>query len=380
MEDSMPDSPQLTPEELRRYARHASIPGFGLEAQQKLKAARVLVIGAGGLGSPVSMYLAAAGVGTLRIVDADAVELSNLQRQILHGESDVGRAKVESAADTLREVNPHVHLDLVKDVFCAANARELASGCDVIIDGTDNFPTRYLSNDVAVWAGMPNVYGSILRFDGQVSVFAPHLGGPCYRCMAPQPPKPGMVPTCAEGGVLGALPGIVGSMQALEAIKLITGVGQPLIGRLLHLDTLGMNFRTFTLKRDPECPVCGENPTITEPIDYDGFCGVPKKPDLPMKTLTVSELKALRSSGDVHHLLDVRQPDEWAVCSIEGAQLIPLGELPARVEELPRDKRLIIHCKAGGRSARAVAWLMEQGFEDVWNVEGGMDAWLQLKD
>lgn len=374
----MLDLPELNHEEMRRYARHVSIPGFGQEAQRRLKAARVLVIGAGGLGSPVAMYLAAAGVGSLRIVDADVVEISNLQRQLLHGQSDVGRSKVESAADQLREVNPHVQLELVKDIFCAANARDLAAGCDVIIDGTDNFSTRYLSNDVAVWARIPNVYGSILRFDGQVSVFAPHLGGPCYRCMAPQPPKPGLVPTCAEGGVLGALPGIIGSMQALEAIKLITGVGEPLIGRLLHLDTLGMKFRTFTLKRDPECPVCGDSPTITGPIDYDGFCGVPKPPSLSMKTMTVSELKALRESGEDHHLVDVRQPDEWEVCRIEGATLIPLGELPTRVGELPQGRRLVIHCKAGGRSARAVAWLMEQGFEDVWNVEGGMDAWQQM--
>lgn len=367
---------------MRRYARHLSIPGFGLEAQQKLKAARVLLIGAGGLGSPLAMYLAAAGVGCLRLVDADKVELSNLQRQLLHGQSDLGRAKVNSAKAQLAEINPHVVVEPVQDVFCAANARELARGCDVIVDGTDNFPTRYLSNDVAVWAGIPNVYGSILRFDGQVSVFAPHLGGPCYRCMAPEPPKPGLVPTCAEGGVLGVLPGIVGSMQALEAIKLITGIGEPLIGRLLHVDTLTMKFREFRIKRDEQCPVCGTHPTITEPIDYDGFCGVPKKNESnmsnTMKTMTVQDLKDLRAAGDNHFLVDVRQPEEWAVCNIDGAVLIPLGELPARVDEVPRDAKVIVHCKAGGRSARAVGWLMEQGYSDVWNVEGGMDAWERL--
>ena len=374
----------LTSDEQRRYARHLSIPGFGLEAQEKLKASRVLIIGAGGLGSPIALYLAAAGVGFLRIVDADNVELSNLQRQILHGQSDIGAAKVNSAAARIADVNPHVAVEGVRENFTAANAMQLSEGCDVIIDGTDNFPTRYLSNDIAVWRKIPNVYGSILRFDGQVSVFAPHLGGPCYRCMAPQPPQPGLVPTCAEGGVLGVLPGIVGSMQALEAIKLIVGLGDPLLGRLLHVDTLSMKFRSFTLKRDPECPVCGEHPTITEPIDYQGFCGLSPTPSSSpmnnsMNTLTVQELKSLRDSHDDHFLLDVRQPDEWEQANIPGATLIPLGELPERFSELPRDQKLIVHCKAGGRSARACGFLLEQGFTDVWNVEGGMDAWLQLR-
>jgi adenylyltransferase/sulfurtransferase len=374
----------LNSDEQRRYARHLSIPGFGLEAQERLKASRVLIIGAGGLGSPIALYLAAAGVGFLRIVDADDVELSNLQRQILHGQSDIGAAKVNSAAARIADVNPHVAVEGVRENFTAANAMQLSEGCDVIIDGTDNFPTRYLSNDIAVWRRIPNVYGSILRFDGQVSVFAPHLGGPCYRCMAPQPPQPGLVPTCAEGGVLGVLPGIVGSIQALEAIKLIVGLGEPLLGRLLHVDTLSMKFRSFTLRRDPECPVCGEHPTITEPIDYQGFCGLspphsPSPMNNSMNTLTVQELKSLRDSHDDHFLLDVRQPDEWEQANIPGATLIPLGELPERFSELPRNQKLIIHCKAGGRSARACAFLLEQDFTNVWNVEGGMDAWQQMR-
>jgi sulfur-carrier protein adenylyltransferase/sulfurtransferase len=372
----MSETSHLSAEESKRYARHLNIPGFGSEAQLKLKAARVLVIGAGGLGSPVSLYLAAAGVGHIRLVDADKVELSNLQRQIMHGQSDLGRSKVQSAADRLREVNPNVEVEQVSDVFSASNAMTLAADCDVIIDGTDNFPTRYLSNDVAVWKRVPNVYGSILRFDGQVSVFAPHLGGPCYRCMSPMPPKPGLVPTCAEGGVLGALPGIIGSLQALEGIKLITQLGDPLVGRLLHVDTLSMQFRTFKLPRDPECSVCGDNPCITEPIDYEGFCGVPK-PSNSMNNLNVEELHSLIEAGDTHFLVDVRQPDEWEQAHLPTATLIPLGELPARSDELPRDKKVIVHCKAGGRSARACGWLMENGFTNVWNVEGGMDAWLE---
>nr|WP_256199500.1 molybdopterin-synthase adenylyltransferase MoeB [Verrucomicrobium spinosum] len=263
--------PALSPDELRRYARHLSIPEFGLDSQRRLKAGGVLCIGAGGLGSPIAMYLAAAGLGRIGLVDADVVDVSNLQRQILHGTADVGRPKLESARDRLHQINPHVQIDLYRTVFTGENAMAMAADYDVIIDGTDNFPTRYLSNDVAVFLKKPNVYGSILRFEGQCSVFAPHLGGPCYRCMAPQPPAPGLVPSCAEGGVLGVLPGLIGTMQATEAIKLITGIGQPLVGRLLHVDTLSMKFRTFNLRRDPECPVCGDQPTITEPIDYQGL-------------------------------------------------------------------------------------------------------------
>ncbi len=372
-------APPLSTDELRRYARHLSIPEFGVAAQEKLKASRVLMIGTGGLGSPAALYLAAAGVGTLGLVDADVVDLSNLQRQLLHGTKDVGCPKLDSAAERLHDVNPHVNLELHRTVFTAANAMELAKGYDLILDGTDNFPTRYLSNDVAVWLKIPNVYGSILRFEGQVSVFAPHLGGPCYRCMSPVPPPPGLVPSCAEGGVLGVLPGIIGSMQALEAIKLLCGIGQPLVGRLLHVDTLGMNFRSFKLRRDDQCPVCGPAPTITEPIDYQGFCGLPStdhpmsEPSLP--TVSVQDLKAMRDAKTLHFLLDVREPHEDAIAHIEGSKLIPLGELPQRLNELPRDQKLVVHCKSGGRSAKACAILSANGFNDVWNVAGGITAW-----
>jgi adenylyltransferase/sulfurtransferase len=363
----------LTPAELQRYARHLAIPEFGIEAQRKLKAARVLCIGAGGLGSPITMYLAAAGVGTLGLIDADVVEVSNLQRQLLFGQSDLGRPKLDAARDRLLDINPHLTLHLHPERFTAANAMQLAADYDVIIDGTDNFPTRYLSNDVAVWLKKPNVYGSILRFEGQVGVFAPHLGAPCYRCMSPQPPAPGLVPSCAEGGVLGVLPGIIGTMQALEAIKLITGIGEPLLGKLLHVDTLGMRFRTFTLRRDPECPVCGDKPTITAPIDYEGFCGI--KPIPQVKTISVTELHTLRQQGSPHFLLDVREPDEYATAHIEGSVLIPLAQVTARAGELPRDLPLYVHCKLGGRSAKAVAALEELGFTNATNVTGGITAW-----
>jgi adenylyltransferase/sulfurtransferase len=366
-------SADLTPAELQRYARHLAIPEFGIEAQRKLKAARVLCIGAGGLGSPITMYLAAAGVGTLGLVDADVVEVSNLQRQLLFGQSDLGRPKLDAARDRLLDINPHLTLHLHPERFTAANAMQLAADYDVIIDGTDNFPTRYLSNDVAVWLKKPNVYGSILRFEGQVGVFAPHLGAPCYRCMSPQPPAPGLVPSCAEGGVLGVLPGIIGTMQALEAIKLITGIGEPLLGKLLHVDTLGMRFRTFTLRRDSECPVCGDKPTITAPIDYEGFCGI--KPIPQVNTISVTELHALRQSGTPHFLLDVREPDEYATARIEGSVLIPLAQVTARAGELPRDLPLYVHCKLGGRSAKAVAALEELGFTNATNVTGGITAW-----
>ena len=340
----------LNPAELQRYARHLAMPEFGMAGQRKLKAARVLCIGAGGLGSPISMYLAAAGVGCIGLVDPDVVEVSNLQRQLLFGQRDVGRPKLTAAKDRLLDINPHLEVRTHAEMFTAANARQIAADYDVIIDGTDNFPTRYLSNDTAVWLGKPNVYGSILRFEGQVAVFAPHLGAPCYRCMSPTPPKPGLVPSCAEGGVLGVLPGLIGTMQALEAIKLITGIGQPLLGKLLHVDTLSLRFRTFTLRRDPECPVCGENPTITEPIDYQGFCGMTPPPSVP--TLTVQDLHYKRQQGEDHFLLDVREPDEYELARIQGSTLIPLGQIEERSAKIPRDKPVLIHCKLADAAPR----------------------------
>lgn len=371
----------LSQAELSRYARHLAIPEFGLEGQRRLRGARVLCIGAGGLGSPIALYLAAAGIGGLGLVDPDVVEITNLQRQVLFGQKDLGRRKLDAARDRLVDINPHVDVQVHPELFAAANAMRIAADYDVIIDGTDNFPTRYLSNDVAVWLRKPNVYGSILRFDGQVGVFAPHLGAPCYRCMCPQPPPPGLVPSCAEGGVLGVLPGLIGTMQALEAIKLITGVGQPLLGRLLHVDTLSMRFRTLTLRRDPDCPVCGDHPTITQPIDYQGFCGISAAPaTTSVPAMTVHELKQLRDAGDDHFLLDVREPHEQSISRIEGAVLIPLGQLGERSTELPRDKRILVHCKSGGRSARAVSQLREQGFENVWNISGGIIAWAREID
>ncbi len=374
--------PELTKEELRRYARHLSIPDFGIEAQRKLKSARVLCIGAGGLGSPVTMYLAAAGIGTLGIVDADVVEESNLQRQLLHGTSDLGRTKLDSALDRLQDINPHVRLEGHATRFTSSNAMALASEYDVIIDGTDNFPTRYLSNDVCVFLKKPNIYGSILRFEGQCSVFAPHLNAPCYRCMSPTPPAPGLVPSCAEGGVLGVLPGLIGTMQATEAIKLIAGIGQPLLGRLLHVDTLSMKFRTFNLRRDPECPVCGDHPTITSLIDYEDFCGLkdtkPQAASIP--EITVTELKALMDARTNLFLLDVREPFEHEIAVIAGSTLIPLGELGSRLTELPRDRKIAIHCKLGGRSANAVSMLLNAGFTNIYNVQGGIAAWSQKID
>lgn len=374
--------PELTAPELRRYARHLSLPEFGSEGQRRLKEARVLCIGAGGLGSPAAMHLAAAGVGVIGIVDADVVEESNLHRQLLHGTASLGRTKLDSARARIRDINPHVEVVGHEVRFARENAEEIARGYDVIIDGTDNFPTRYLSNDVCVFLRKPNVYGSILRFEGQCSVFAPHLGGPCYRCLSPQPPAPGLVPSCAEGGVLGVMPGVIGTLQATEAIKLIAGIGEPLVGRLLHFDALAMRFRVFNLRRDPECPVCGERPTITELVDYDGFCGVPSAAaaEAELPAITVGELRAMRERGDDFLLLDVREPFEHEIARIPGSFLLPLGQLAARLGELPRARRIAVHCKSGGRSARAVALLREAGFADVWNVSGGVSAWAELID
>ncbi len=369
----VPAMPDLSPAELQRYARHIAMPEFGMDGQRKLKAARVLCIGAGGLGSPITMYLAAAGVGCLGLVDPDVVEVSNLQRQLLFGQSAVGRPKLDAARERLLDINPHLSVEAYAERFNATNALRIAANYDIIIDGTDNFPTRYLSNDVAVWLKKPNVYGSILRFEGQVGVFAPHLGAPCYRCMSPQPPKPGLVPSCAEGGVLGVLPGLIGTMQALEAIKLITGIGQPLLGKLLHVDTLSLRFRTFTLRRDPDCPVCGEKPSITEPIDYEGFCGI--SPTAAVPAISVQELNQIRKDGIPHLLIDVREPDEYATAHISGATLIPLAQVTNRAAEIPRDIPVYVHCKLGGRSAKAVSSLQSLGFTNVTNVTGGITAW-----
>jgi adenylyltransferase/sulfurtransferase len=377
---------RLSPPELQRYARHLTLPEVGLAGQEKLKAARVLCIGAGGLGSPVAFYLAAAGVGAIGIVDPDVVDASNLQRQILHGQSDIGRSKLDSAADTLGEINPHVSLELFNTTFTRSNAMEIAAGFDIVIDGTDNFPTRYLSNDVCVFLRKPNVYGSIFRFEGQCSVFAPHLGGPCYRCMFPEPPDPGTVSSCAEGGVLGVLPGIIGSLQALEAIKLILGVGETLAGRLVHFDALRFRFREFKLRRDPDCPVCGANASITEPIDYDQFCGIPAPGTPPLAsenavpTITVEELHARRQEGAPFLLIDVREPYEHEICRIEGAKLIPLGQLAGHLDKLDRGAEIILHCKSGGRSEQAVRVLQEHGFKHVMHVAGGILSWAEAID
>jgi len=363
----------MTKEEQLRYSRHMIMPEVGAEGQRRLNEARVLCIGAGGLGSPAALYLAAAGIGKLGLVDFDDVDLSNLQRQILHGTKDVGRKKLESARDRLRDVNPNVEVVTHEARFTSSNAPEIVANYDVVVDGSDNFPTRYLSNDVCVFAKKPNVYGSVFRFDGQTTVFAPHLGGPCYRCLFPEPPPPGSVPNCAQAGVLGVLPGIVGTIQANEAIKLILGVGEPLVGRLLYFDALKMKFREFNLRRDPQCPVCGDSPTITHPIDYEQFCGVATTSELP--TVSVRELKQKLDARENFQLVDVREPIEYEMAKIDGAKLIPLGELPERLNELDRHQLTIVHCHSGQRSAAAVRLMREAGFEKVFNLEGGIAKW-----
>ncbi|MBV9999379.1 MAG: molybdopterin-synthase adenylyltransferase MoeB [Verrucomicrobia bacterium] len=376
---------QFSNDEIARYSRHLIMPEVTLEGQKKLKAASILCIGTGGLGSPIALYLAAAGIGRLGLVDPDVVDFSNLQRQILHGTDDVGRKKLNSARDRIKEINPNVQVDLYDTLFRSDNARELVAPYDVVIDGTDNFPTRYLSNDVCVLAKKPNVYGSIFRFDGQCTVFAPHLGGPCYRCMFPEPPPPGMVPSCAEGGVLGVLPGIIGVMQAIEAIKLILGIGEPLIGRLASFDALKMRFREFTIRRDPQCPLCGEHPTIHDLIDYEQFCGLPQAEEenareMQVPTIEARELKAKLDRNEPFVLIDVREPYEYEICHIPGSRLIPLGELPARLSELDSADDIILQCKSGARSARALHILQEAGFKKLNNLEGGIIAWAEQVD
>jgi adenylyltransferase/sulfurtransferase len=357
------------------------MPEVALEGQKKLKAARVLTIGAGGLGSPLALYLAAAGVGTLGIVDFDVVDESNLQRQIIHGTSDVGRPKMESARDRIKDINPNVSVEAYEDALTSENALEIFEDFDVVVDGTDNFPTRYLVNDACVLSGKPNVYGSIFRFEGQASVFYAKEG-PCYRCLYPEPPPPGLVPSCAEGGVLGILPGAIGVIQATETVKLILGIGEPLIGRLLLYDALGMRFREMKLRKDPSCPVCGENPTVTKLIDYQEFCGIPQAQaqtaDDEVPEITVQELKEKLDNGGIS-VLDVREPYEYEVANI-GARLIPLGELPERIVELDKDQPLAVHCRTGGRSANAVRLLKDAGLENVYNVKGGITAWSEEID
>ena len=373
IEDERSNAMQLSPAELQRYSRHVMMPEVTPDGQRRLKAARVLCIGAGGLGSPAAVYLAAAGIGTIGIVDFDDVDLSNLQRQILHGTKDIGRDKLESARDRLHDINPEIDVQLHKCRFSSENAPQLVSRYDVIVDGSDNFPTRYLSNDVCVLARKPNVYGSVFRFEGQTTVFAPHLGGPCYRCLFPEPPPPGSVPNCAQAGVLGVLPGIIGMLQAIEAIKMIVGVGESLVGRLLHFDALKARFRELNLRRDPECPVCGENPTIFSPIDYEQFCGARDEEAMP--TMSAHELKQKMNAREPFELIDVRETFECEIARIDGARLIPLGEIAERADELPRDRPIVVHCHSGRRSAEAVRLLQQRGFGNIYNLEGGIDAW-----
>jgi adenylyltransferase/sulfurtransferase len=367
----------LSKEEILRYSRHLIMPEVGMEGQLKLKQAKVLCIGTGGLGAPLGLYLAAAGVGRIGIVDFDVVDNTNLQRQVLFSTSDVGRPKIQAAADRLRGLNPDITIDAYETNLTSDNALELFKDYDIIVDGTDNFPTRYLVNDACVLLGKPNVYGSIFRFDGQITVFG-YPGGPCYRCLYPEPPPPGLVPSCAEGGVLGVLPGIVGTIQAAETLKLILGKGEPLVGRLLLLDALAMKFRELKLRKNPECPVCGEHPTVTELIDYVQFCGI-RGEEAPTTVTNIPEitpldLKARLDRGDDLYILDVREPHEYQICNI-GGHLIPLGELSQRAAELDSSKEIVAHCRSGKRSAEAVDFLRKAGFKKIWNLKGGILAW-----
>ena len=369
---------ELNNDEIRRYSRHLILPEVGLAGQKKIKAASVLCIGAGGLGSPIAMYLAAAGIGKIGIVDFDTVDFSNLQRQILHTDADVGRSKAESAKETIRGINPHCEVVLHNTRISSENALDLIRPYDIVVDGTDNFPTRYLTNDACVLLKKPNVYGSIFRFEGQASVFAPHLGGPCYRCLYPEPPPPGMVPSCAEGGVLGVLPGIIGCIQATEILKLAIGKGNLLVGRLLLFNALDMKFRELKLRRDPACPVCGDHPTIKELIDYEVFCGIepPSKENENPDEVTVQEMKkALDDPKLGIKVIDVREPFEYEIARIEGVPLLPMSELQNRFTELAPNTQYYLLCKVGARSHSAVEFLREQGFKYVKNVKGGTNAW-----
>ena len=360
------------------------MPEVGIEGQKKLKNARVLCIGAGGLGSPLALYLAAAGVGTLGILDFDVVDFSNLQRQVIHSEKTVGTPKVESARDRLLELNSDTNIVTYNEMLNSDNAMEIMKDYDVVVDGTDNFATRYLTNDACVFLGIPNVYGSIFRFEGQVSVFDAKRG-PCYRCLYPEPPPPGLVPSCAEGGVLGILPGVVGTLQASEVVKLIIGEGTPLIGRLLFIDVLNMEPRILKLRKDPDCPVCGENATMTELIDYQEFCGIGRGEEAQeekpkVEEITVEEFSSIKENETDFVLVDVREPHEYEICSIEGSRLIPLGELKDRTDELDPGDDIVVHCHHGGRSMKAATFLVEQGFSKVRNLKGGIDEWAEKYD
>jgi sulfur-carrier protein adenylyltransferase/sulfurtransferase len=371
--------PELSPDDLSRYSRHLILPEVGMEGQRRIKDARVLCVGTGGLGSPLAFYLAAAGVGTLGLVDFDVVDASNLQRQIIHSTKDIGRKKLDSAEEKLTALNPAIRIVKHDTMLSSANALGIMKDYDIVADGTDNFPTRYLVNDACVLLGKPNVYGSIFRFEGQASVFATEAG-PCYRCLYPEPPPPGLVPSCAEGGVLGILPGLVGVIQATEVIKLILGKGDSLVGRLLLVDALNMRFRELKLRKNPECPVCGTNPSVTELIDYEHFCGI--VPETPQEKnvkngipqLTVKELKARRDAGEDIFLLDVREPYEYQIAQI-GGTLIPQNDVPNRLAEIPREREIIVHCRSGARSQKIAELLKQSGYKDVANVAGGILAW-----
>jgi len=379
-----PNGTELTHEEILRYSRHLLMPEVGLEGQRRLKAASALIIGIGGLGSPVAMYLAAAGVGRLGLVDYDVVDFTNLQRQILHGSSTLGQRKVISARARVLDINPEIQVDIYDEPFTSENAMRIAEPYEILIDGTDNFPTRYLVNDLAVLTGKPNVYGSIFRFEGQLSVFWAERG-PCYRCLFPEPPPPGLVPSCAEGGVFGVLPGTIGALQATEALKLILGIGEPLIGKLLLFDALDMSFEELRLKKNPGCRVCSENPEVTELIDYEAFCGVPghdREESLLASEFEIepTDLAARLANGERFRLIDVREPHELEISRIEGAVLIPLGSLAARMHELDSSEEMVLFCKSGSRSARAVELLAGAGFRKQKNLKGGINAWARQVD
>src|SRR3954453_1698893 len=384
MATSVETLPELSNDEIIRYSRHLIMPEVGMDGQRRLKAGSVLCIGAGGLGSPAAMYLAAAGVGRIGIVDFDVVDFSNLQRQIIHGTPDVGRSKLASAKDRLNALNPNVHVETYEEALSSDNAMRLFEPYDVILDGTDNFPTRYLVNDACVLSARPNAFSSIFRFEGQAAVFATKEG-PCYRCLYPEPPPPGLVPSCAEGGVLGVLPGVIGVIQATEAIKLLTGIGEPLIGRFLIYDALRMRFRELKLRKDPDCPVCGTHPTVTKLIDYEQFCGVMPAAPEPVTVnqateITSVDLKRRMDRGDALKIVDVREPNEYQINRIEGSQLIPLGDIPNRYRELDKNDEIIVQCKMGGRSAKAADFLRSVGFTKVLNLKGGILDWIDKVD